>query len=530
MPLINRSAQPIYWRIFNDIDRGRLFGVLDFEGVLPAGGQVAIGYSATPFQIEIRDRVPASLIPPSRVLVPGGPPNVVGPLYRPSDTLEYVGGADLRMTTVERFDVPGFLPSTRGWRFTNSFPQNTAHARVRVGNTELAIGDAANGLCGGMVYAARDYFHVGLPVPRHKLGPLSGPLYDFIVGRLYDSFALPLGWTEYLRLMSPGCSAQERASTACSTAFSRIQADIRSGAPSPIGLIQVDTTDIAKVGLNHQVLVYGYQRSGHSVQLRIYDPNHPERDDITLSFQTNQVPATFNYSVTPGGDGRIYSFFCHLYQRQQPPAADTVPPWTEFPARDPLAVGASSLLVGNGWLGLFKIDRVTGTSFIGTVYGQPMHGQWDPRQNSIRFTRQIAPGYEQVYTGDLWRDTAGTRTGVMVGSFHEVFNGVAESQTYDWRAAPRLIADGNGWLGELRVHSMQPDGTLVGDLYGDPVTGRWTQASQQLTLTRRPADPNYQQEWTGRRTSGLTFSGDFQEVVRNVRQARQYRWMAYDTR
>jgi len=530
MPLINRSSQSIYWRIFNSIDRARVLGISPFEGVVPPGGQVGIGFSASAFQLEILDR-PPSLIPASRVLVPAGPPGVVGQLYRSSDTLEYMGGTDLRLTTLERMAVPGFLPSTHGFRFTNQFPANTEHARVRVGNTVMAIGDAANGLCGGMVYAVRDYFHAGIAIPQHRQGPLSGPLYEYIVRRLYDSFALPLGWTEYLRLMSTACTAGDRASTAYFTSLDRIRTDLQNGAPSPIGLIQVSTDDPTKVGQNHQVLVYGLERTGRQVTLRIYDPNFPVRDDITMSFDTSQTPANFRYSVTLGGSGRILSFFSHQYVSQQPPASSTIPPWTEFPYRNPLVPGASCLFLANGWLGLFKIDRVTGNSFIGTVFGQHMEGSWDPTRRTIRFTRHIEPTYKQVYTGVLAFDPAKREwTGIISGEFEELRGTQTLTGRYPWQAASRLVADGNGWLGELRVHSLQSDGTLVGDLYGDATTGRWNQATQQLTLTRRSQDINYRQEWRGRRTNGLTFAGDFQEVSRGVIQPKQYRWMAYDQR
>ena len=532
MPLINRSTIPIFWRIFGPSDPTHAFGIDPaYEGTIPPGGQAGIGYSASQFQLELRDRPLPSLIPPSRVLVPAGPPNTVGQLYRSSDTLEYLGGSELRLTTQERFEVPGFLPSTHGFKFRNSFPANTAHASVRVGTTEMAIGDAANGLCGGMVFAVRDYFHAGLPIPLHKAGPVSGALYEYLVSRLYDSFELPLGWTEYLRLMSPGCSPGERARTAYFTAMNSIETDIRNGAPSPIGLVQVNTDDPFRVGNNHQVLVYGYQKNGRNIRLRIYDPNHPGRDDITLAFDTGMTPPLFSYSVTPGGDGRIFTFFCHKYQLRQPPAAGQVPPWVEFPFRNPLAAGASNIIVANGWLGLLKIDNVLGNRFNGTLYGQTMEGDWNPTSRAIRFTRFISSSYKQLYTGFLEFDAV-TRslTGLSSGRFQEIRNDVPEQTFYDWSAASRLLVDGNGWLGELRLNSMDSTGAVAGEIYGDQLTGRWDQGAQRLHLTRRTPDPNYTQEWTARRTTGLTFAGDFQEVLRTVRQARQYRWMAFDQR
>ena len=57
--------------------------------------------------------------------------------------------------------VAGFLPTTFGFRFANDFP----HVPVRhigiPGVVSLPIGDASNGLCGGMAFAARDYFEAG---------------------------------------------------------------------------------------------------------------------------------------------------------------------------------------------------------------------------------------------------------------------------------------------------------------------------------------------------------------------------------
>jgi hypothetical protein len=50
----------------------------------------------------------------------------------------------------------------------------------------------------------------------------------------------------------------------------KIQDDIDAGRPSPLGLIQTDDLDI---GSNHQVLAYGYEKSGQKVKLYVYDPN-----------------------------------------------------------------------------------------------------------------------------------------------------------------------------------------------------------------------------------------------------------------
>ncbi|MCI0635653.1 MAG: hypothetical protein L0206_17315 [Actinobacteria bacterium] len=53
--------------------------------------------------------------------------------------------------------VPGFLPSTSGFRFANAF-SNVPVRRIGIPSViSVPIGDASNGLCGGMAFAARDY-------------------------------------------------------------------------------------------------------------------------------------------------------------------------------------------------------------------------------------------------------------------------------------------------------------------------------------------------------------------------------------
>ena len=61
----------------------------------------------------------------------------------------------------------------------------------------------------------------------------------------------------------------------------KIRDDIDNGVPSPVGLIRTDTLDI---GINHQVLAYGYQQDGQNVTVNIYDPNRPDDDKCTLAF------------------------------------------------------------------------------------------------------------------------------------------------------------------------------------------------------------------------------------------------------
>jgi hypothetical protein len=77
------------------------------------------------------------------------------------------------------------VPSKDGFTFSNDWPRGPA-ITVPAPMRPIGSGNAAAGLCGGMVFAALDYWHAGLAPPRAR--PASGsPLYRFIVRRLCRS-------------------------------------------------------------------------------------------------------------------------------------------------------------------------------------------------------------------------------------------------------------------------------------------------------------------------------------------------------
>jgi len=90
--------------------------------------------------------------------------------------------------------VPGFAPSTSGFHFPNAFPQGVPLLTIPVLGQNISIGDASNGLCGGMVFAVRDFFESGISMwpDSGTTGPSSGTLFDYLVKRLFDSFDLVL--------------------------------------------------------------------------------------------------------------------------------------------------------------------------------------------------------------------------------------------------------------------------------------------------------------------------------------------------
>ena len=193
--------------------------------------------------------------------------------------------------------VEGFTPSVSGFRFANSFPHEPVLA-VQLGGGRIGVGNAANGLCGGMVFAARDLFEAGFAPPPTTEPPASGsPLFRYVVRRLFHSFDLPVGPARYMAWMvlptgDGRLGVRGLAFRSVRREWPRIKRDLDRGVLSPVGLVRVSSVNPLELGRNHQVLAYGYDLDERSraVALRVYDPNHPGADNLTLSFGLTPGP------------------------------------------------------------------------------------------------------------------------------------------------------------------------------------------------------------------------------------------------
>jgi hypothetical protein len=222
--------------------------------------------------------------------------------------------------------VPGFLPSTHGLHFSNSFPDGPA-ITVNVGRRRLGIGNAANGLCGGMVFAVLDYWTHGLLPPGHVSPPAPAtPFFSYLVRRLLDSWHLPSGPLKYLGLMSPWLpdaderrgpvNVRGRAWRILMREWPAIKADLDMGVPVPLGLVRVKSANPLALGHNHQVLAYGYDVMGSAVTLSIYDPNLADADQVTLSLDLGNPGVRVPITMHPDGD--LVSFFRVPYVAKDP--------------------------------------------------------------------------------------------------------------------------------------------------------------------------------------------------------------------
>ena len=177
--------------------------------------------------------------------------------------------------------VPGFLPSTDGLHFANRFPPGPTLRFGPIDPRWIGVGDAAAGLCGGMSWLVRERFEAGQAVPPDTSAPVNGSaLFQALVRRQVRSlewFRTPLGFW-----WIGAFGADRTARRTLDDEWPRIRASIAAGRLAMIGLVRHQGIDPRNLTRSHQVLGYGFAIDGDAITLRLYDPNWPDRDDVTV--------------------------------------------------------------------------------------------------------------------------------------------------------------------------------------------------------------------------------------------------------
>ena len=228
---------------------------------------------------------------------------------------------------------PVFTASRNGFAFINSWPSEPA-VSITTPFGPINIGNAEAGLCGGMVYAAMDYWYAGGSCPTSQPAPAS-PLYKFLVHRIIDSWNVPVGVTQYYTWMSlPDADSTfdffghqvpaERgvSSRTVTQQWPQVKHDIDTGIPSPLGIVTVKSSAVGDLGHNHQVLACAYSTDNSVVTLDVYDPNRGQRDDVSIRFDTAnpQHGTTFTHNL--GISEPVRGFFRSRYSPTPvPPSA-----------------------------------------------------------------------------------------------------------------------------------------------------------------------------------------------------------------
>ncbi len=190
------------------------------------------------------------------------------------------------------------------------------------------------GLCGGMAFAALDYYNLGWVVPRGssqdnqptRSTPAGTILRNYMWSRLIDSLnsngGTFLDWMANLNLVpeflgggSPCLLRRSRVQ------WTRLKQHIDAGQPWPIGLIGTTSNPTS----NHQVLAIGYEEPGDgSGTIYVYDSNSPGGERrITMANIASVVGNVLMASEEAASPARgpLRGFFCEAYSPRVPPVA-----------------------------------------------------------------------------------------------------------------------------------------------------------------------------------------------------------------
>ena len=232
-----------------------------------------------------------------------------------------------------------FLPSRDGFNFLNFFkPFNVPLTLPGWLNVNRIPG--SYGLCGGMSSAAYDFRLARARNPsapnirKYSQVPNTGTLlHRYLLRRSLDTFGT-LGIKiaqvgEWTLLPDSGLAGIQKLTL---DGLSAIRQKLEDGQCVVISLIYEHASDIkevvSKIWLNHQVLAYEFvQKSPDIFELKIYDSNHPNRDDVVVNTQQVQVGSSNGQPVfglvsrelIPGDpDKEVHGFFPMDYQPTYP--------------------------------------------------------------------------------------------------------------------------------------------------------------------------------------------------------------------
>jgi hypothetical protein len=218
-----------------------------------------------------------------------------------------------------------FNPADHGFKFVNNF------RNILVSELDITTG----GLCGGMSYAALDYFFAGIPIPQQDYMPAEGlPLQSYLYDRQVTSLTGSADkWAEYS--VNPGGARNREffnwGLQAGSGRLGELISYIDRGQPVPLGLLTVE--ELAPQA-NHQVVGIGYELGRYigdlgehieDLSIFICDPNDPGK---VMTLKPDVAAAMYiekDETGAPSGECWRAYFVDTKYTRRTPPAI-SVPP------------------------------------------------------------------------------------------------------------------------------------------------------------------------------------------------------------
>lgn len=199
-----------------------------------------------------------------------------------------------------------------GFRFINRFElPNVLDVRLSF----LKLKNIVYGLCGGMSFAAIDYFKLGRPIPEfNEPEEINVKLFHFLWNRQLDS----LGGGTMRKLVTYMLRSDTSLGKAVVTEeVPRLRTIIDQGTPAVLALVRVK--GLKDPTHNHQVLATGYEYEPETQQmtLTLYDPNHPRLEPkITFSM----ADPSKGINITQSTREPLRGFFVIDYWTEDPPS------------------------------------------------------------------------------------------------------------------------------------------------------------------------------------------------------------------
>jgi len=235
--------------------------------------------------------------------------------------------------------LTAFEPDVHGFHFPNSFSTTLlpSWGWGPLRTPQIALG----GLCGGMTFAALDYYFAGWPVPTHSpddypppgVPPATSRLRDAIFRRHLNSVGLepsasgipvpgqslrvkPADLHNLLAYPRLRVASTSTLRTTLATELSRAAEALGAGRPIPIGLVSP-----GNMFSSHQVVAVGLDAGGATSTLYLYDCRSP---GVTATLTVTPSPPSCVLDA-PGDPPESWrAFFVERYQPRTPAYVDLV--------------------------------------------------------------------------------------------------------------------------------------------------------------------------------------------------------------
>lgn len=294
--------------------------------------------------------------------------------------------------------------------------------------SRLLIGAGINpgfGLCGGMAYAALDYWNKNWVVPcgpgPERPDPTTPPgaeLRDYIWKRLIDSLATDahrMLETMLIEKTLPGGDSLMLDQT--NDEWGIIRRHLDAGQPWPFALIGPSFLPFD----NHQMLAIGYDDLGNSrMRIKVYDSNNPGKV-CNLEIDLSSTNLGRSYDANAGSWWPLKAMLAHAYSPRTPPIAVgleeiRVKPGGPYHVGDTVSFEWSGRNAGFGKQFIYRAAMAGGPTLMPDGYKQAdrvvpgVTRQGDPvglvDRVEIRLdTGKAAPGHERDWAGPpgIWR-------------------------------------------------------------------------------------------------------------------------------